>query len=38
MCCVVQGPGIMSFPVDLALGVALPVHSHMALNYVRSLP
>ena len=29
---------MLSFPVDLALGVALPVHSHMALNYVRSPP
>jgi succinate dehydrogenase (ubiquinone) membrane anchor subunit len=22
-------------PIDLALGVALPVHSHIALNFVR---
>lgn len=23
-------------PIDLALGVALPVHSHIALNFVRT--
>lgn len=24
-----------SLPIDVALGVALPVHSHIALNFVR---
>ena len=24
-----------SLPIDLALGVAMPVHSHIALNFVR---
>lgn len=32
--CAMAIPG-GSAPVDLALGLALPVHSHIALNFVR---
>mmetsp|Transcript_31752 Transcript_31752/g.61170 ORF Transcript_31752/g.61170 Transcript_31752/m.61170 type:complete len:129 (-) Transcript_31752:458-844(-) len=31
-----MGPGILSWPVDMALGVALPVHSHIMMNNVIS--
>jgi hypothetical protein len=29
-----QSPNALSLPVDLALAVALPMHSHIAMNYV----
>lgn len=30
----VLSPSQMNLPVDLALGVAFPLHSHVAINYV----
>eukprot|EP00238_Polyblepharides_amylifera_P010141 CAMPEP_0196594746 /NCGR_PEP_ID=MMETSP1081-20130531/79169_1 /TAXON_ID=36882 /ORGANISM="Pyramimonas amylifera, Strain CCMP720" /LENGTH=120 /DNA_ID=CAMNT_0041919093 /DNA_START=141 /DNA_END=503 /DNA_ORIENTATION=- len=34
---IMTSPGsLTSMPVDLALGVALPIHSHIAMNYVIS--
>eukprot|EP00242_Pyramimonas_sp_CCMP2087_P006513 CAMPEP_0198209976 /NCGR_PEP_ID=MMETSP1445-20131203/18020_1 /TAXON_ID=36898 /ORGANISM="Pyramimonas sp., Strain CCMP2087" /LENGTH=100 /DNA_ID=CAMNT_0043883901 /DNA_START=126 /DNA_END=428 /DNA_ORIENTATION=+ len=33
---IATSPNALSMPVDLALAVALPIHSHIALNYVVS--
>ena len=30
----ILSPSWLNFPVDLALGVIFPVHSHIAINYV----
>ena len=30
----VLAPAGMSFPIDVVLGIVLPVHSHIGMNYV----
>lgn len=32
----ILSPSVLTFPIDLFLGVALPLHGHVGLNYVIS--
>mmetsp|Transcript_27856 Transcript_27856/g.61529 ORF Transcript_27856/g.61529 Transcript_27856/m.61529 type:complete len:139 (+) Transcript_27856:36-452(+) len=33
---VISGPSMVSLPIDLALGVLVPAHAHIGINYVIS--
>ena len=30
----IASPSIISFPIDVALGVIIPLHAHVGMNYV----